>query len=147
MSKAKLNAADAAAAAKLVELIDELGPLQTQTANLRRLQARETELKKQIQAIVNQSTPAEETATLYGKLWMVHVGARGIVRRVTDMAKLYATLGKANFLAVCDVRLGALDECLEAKDHARLIESERSGSRTVASFPRVEGMTQLQRAA
>lgn len=140
--KAAASATRKAEDTRIAEIVDQLGPLQRECQALELKQRQMRLLKAELEGILNQRLTPEESVVVEGFRYTAQVGARSIQRKVISNGHLYRVLGKANFLAVCNVPLKAIDENVPAEEHAKCVSSERSGHRDVRTFARVIEMAQ-----
>lgn len=68
--------------------------------------------------------PADEKKSLVGKSFMANVGAMGEKRSVSDKEEIYKMLGHEQFMEICDLPLGKLDDYLTLAQRTKVISVE-----------------------
>jgi hypothetical protein len=117
-------------------IIDEYGELERAIAAFKPAAQRKAELEKEI-ASWYEDGPAEAEFTAEGRLYRVLVSPKALKRPIFDMSKLFNLLGKAKFLQVCSVPVGAIDREIPPEKHSAFLGEERTGRRGVESVARV----------
>jgi hypothetical protein len=117
------------------QVADEFGELERRIQEFKPVRDRHEALKKQIQTWFEQE-PADQPASVEGKLYLVQASARANQRKVKSIASLFRRLGKALFLEVATVPFTAIDRVLPAEEHEKFVSEERTGSRTIKAVLR-----------
>lgn len=125
-----------AEAERKILVVDELGQLEAELAAVK-LKAKLAEiLKHEVQGWANEYPP-EMPVMFEGRRYCAQVSARGNRRRIADMVKLFAVLGRDKFLKVCSFTLKAAEEQLAPQELSQVIvEDQYVGERTVKSMQR-----------
>lgn len=92
--------------------------------------------KSEIERLITQLTdrqPADEEVMLVGTRYSLQIGAKRVRRTVKNVAKLFATLGKAWVEKHCLPSLGDIDKALEPDERAPFIDEQRILSRIIGS--------------
>lgn len=131
------KAAQAATPAKATgptreDKIDEYGELKRQESLWAPGAARLKALREEINSWYA-SAPADQSITAHGKLYILTISARENERSIVSMARVFTHVGRAAFLRLCRFPLAACDELNIPAD---LIESARTGPRTIAAVPK-----------
>jgi hypothetical protein len=119
-----------APAAKRVAAIDEYGELARRVAAFKPTAERKLELEKEIAAWYD-GEPAECEFVVEGRFYSARISARALKRTIVDMAKLFLLAGKARFLQLCTVPLGAIDREFPLDKRQAFLAEERKGRRSV----------------
>jgi hypothetical protein len=109
---------------------DEFGELERRVAEFKPVKDRHEALKKQIQAWFEQE-PADQPASVEGKLYIVQASPRTQQTRIKSIPRLFKRLGKALFMEVCNVPLTAVRNSIPETEHEQFLEVERTGSRSI----------------
>jgi hypothetical protein len=117
--------------------VDQYGELARQVQMFQPVQAKFDQLKAMIKSWFDDA-PADAEATLEGKIYLLHVGARERVRRVRDMQKLALAVGHDDLLELLSrhVPLGAVEDLIGKAKTDQLVTEERSGSRRIKAVPK-----------
>ena len=114
------------------ELIDELGPLLRDLADLRKKEERAKLLKEQLVAVLKLK-PMEER-TEHGKKWWISISGAQNRRHIKDMPRLFALLTKGVFLANCGFTLENLDKLVAEPVRSTMVIEEPVGPRKFQTF-------------
>jgi ClpP class serine protease len=114
-------------------LVDELGELNEQLAEARKLNKRAEEIKAVLREKAAESKPEpNEGLTFHGKRYVATVGAlppRQALRY--SIQQLFSRLGQKKFLSVCSVTIKALVENLEPSECADILVDDYGPTRPV----------------
>jgi hypothetical protein len=111
-------------------VIDEYGELARRVTAFKPTAERKLELEKEIASWYGEE-PADREFVAEGRFYSVQVSARGLKRTIVDMTKLFAAAGKARFLQICTVPVGAIDREFPVEKRKAFLAEERTGRRNV----------------
>lgn len=117
------------------QIVDEFGRLGKQLDEAAPLEKRYNQLRDQILSW-HANSPADQSFTEEGELYMAEISARAIERTIVSMPKLQKRLGLKTFLEICSVTLTKLKGHLGELELARFLKIEHSGSRRVKPIPK-----------
>lgn len=124
--------------AEIVELIDRVGPLQEEAAEIAARIKKENErlkpykdtmkeLQEKVDALeLDPDQPLEQLA----KVFRMEAGAQGNSREIKDIEKIKKFLGNKTFMELATIKLGDLDKYLTPPQLEEVLETKRS-SRTI----------------
>lgn len=116
--------------AQQAAIVDEYGELERQLGQYAHIAKRANELRKKIESWFANEEP-DKTYLVDGKLYRAIVGQRATRRVISNMKKLFDTLGVKSFLENCTFSLTSLDRM--QIDTAGILSEDRTGPRTVAA--------------
>lgn len=122
----------------LAPLVDELGALQAELAEIRRGQAeslrdktkREDELKKAIRSVFKEA-PAKKSYSIPGKSYTAEVSACEPRRAVKDAVAVLKKLGTKVFCGLVTIPVTKLEKLVDAGEFDKLVETQPTGPRTL----------------
>lgn len=123
-------------------LIDEYGELCRQMDEMKPVIARYKELGSMLQSWYV-DTPADQSVTAQGRLYSLQISPRDNQTTIKDIRKVYRVLGVAKFLKLCSITLKAVKENVDAGVYEGLVETHRTGFRTLKTVLRapVKGLS------
>jgi hypothetical protein len=117
------------------KLIDEYGELCRQLDEIKPVILRHKELGSMLQSWYVDA-PADQPATAQGRLYTLQISPRDNQTTITDIRKVYRVLGVSRFLELCSITLKAVKENVTPKVYEGLIETHRTGFRTLKTVLR-----------
>ncbi|MDZ4796592.1 MAG: hypothetical protein SGI92_00410 [Bryobacteraceae bacterium] len=120
-------------------LIDEYGELERRLAEFKPVADRAAAVKKALSSL-GDSHPADQPLALEGAHYTVHLSPKAIERKVFDIDKLWATIGKSKFLQFCRFPLAAIDQHVASSLHPAFLLAEHSGNRTVKAVAKASAV-------
>jgi hypothetical protein len=81
-------------------------------------------------------TPADEPVVVQGRLYTLQLSARDNQTTIKDIRKVYRVLGVTKFLDLCTITLKAIKESVNPKVYEGLVETHRTGFRTLKTVLR-----------
>lgn len=95
-------------------------------------------LKKEFQEIANSMADDTDEITLQGEKTFMVAGARAVRRKVSDMEGIFKLLPASDFLKICNVTLGKLDDYLTKSQRDKVL-TEEFGARIFKSYEKTDG--------
>lgn len=117
------------------KLIDEYGELCRQIDEIKPAIARHKLLGSMLQSWFEE-VPAEESVAFAGRYYTLQASPRDNQTKLKDIRKVYKALGAAKFLSLCSITLKAVRESLPDDLYQNLVETNRTGSRTLKTVPK-----------
>jgi hypothetical protein len=125
------------------KLIDEYGELCRQLDAIKPAVMRHKELGSMLQSWYV-DTPADEPVTAQGRLYTLQISPRDHQTTIKDIRRVYRVLGVAKFLELCSITLKAVKESVDAKVYEGLVETHRTGFRTLKTVLRAPAKQELE---
>jgi hypothetical protein len=113
-------------------LVDQLGHLDLEIAALKEKQAEASLLRAEL--VARLGLEATQALSVNGQQFVAQIGEQQMKRKITDMPRLFAILGKRKFVEHCSFPLGALDKLTNPLERKEILEQERNGARSWKTF-------------
>ena len=99
-------------------------------------------LRKELSAIADTAGTANEQVSFEVENGSVAFTAKTFERKISDMPKVFALLGKDNFLKLCKVTMTDLDKYLGGSEQESCVVKELTGARKISVIPKEKIITQ-----
>lgn len=120
-------------AAARAAIVDEFGRVDSQLGPLKK---RHEQLRKEILGWLPAGTLPDAVVTQAGNTHVVQIGAKGVERTLSGIAKLFEKIGKTQFLKLCKFPLAAFDALIPEDEQKRFVTEEQTGARKVTVVER-----------
>lgn len=99
-------------------------------------------LRKELSGLSDTIGAANEQVTFEVENGVVSFSAKTFERKVTNMEKVFAHLGRENFLKVASVALKDIDKYLSPNEQTDCVSKDLTGARKISVSPREKTVTQ-----